>query len=136
MKLTIRVPLTVICGVADNSLCRKELVNFFNEKGKLNLEPRDLTYADRIFASERLIKALERLLNKVPDGLHDAKSWTPPLKTVEEKHILVGSGATGILDALFWALCDPGEGVLISVPYYVGSRTRHLHTHSLSDHHC
>ncbi|UZJ57538.1 hypothetical protein CBS101457_006858 [Exobasidium rhododendri] len=108
----------VICGVADNSLCRKELVEFFNAKGRLNLEPRDLTYGDRIFASERLIKALERLINDVPDGLYDTKTWTPPLERVEEKHILVGSGATGILDALFWALCEPGEGVLISVPYY------------------
>jgi hypothetical protein len=109
----------VICGVADNSLCRKELVKFFNAPGRLGLEPRDLTYSDRLFASERLIKALERLINHVPDGLHEADSWVAPLKTVEEKHILVGSGATGILDSLFWAICEPGEGVLISVPYYV-----------------
>lgn len=105
--------------MADNSLCRKELVDFFNAQGRLNLEPRDLTYADRIFASARLIKALERLINTVPDGLHQGDDWVPPRVPVEEKHMIVGSGATGVLDSLFWALCEPGDGVLISVPYYV-----------------
>jgi hypothetical protein len=114
---SIRV-IAVVCGIADNSLCRKELVDFFNTKGRLNLEPRDLTYADRLFSSARLIKALKRLINDVPDGLHNKEDWVAPLVPVTDDHIFIGSGATGILDALFYALCDPGDGVLISVPYY------------------
>jgi histidinol-phosphate/aromatic aminotransferase/cobyric acid decarboxylase-like protein len=114
----------VICGIADNSLCRKELVDFFNAEGRLNLEPRDLTYADRLFSSARLIKALIKLINTVPDGLHSADDWVAPIKPVKDEHIFVGSGATGVLDALFWALCDPGDGVLISVPYYVRAKDK------------
>lgn len=87
------------------------------------MEPRDLTYADRFFASARLIRALIRLINNVPDGLHSKEDWIAPLKPVKEEHIFVGSGATGVLDALFWAICDPGDGVLLSVPYYVRTFT-------------
>ncbi|PWN34512.1 PLP-dependent transferase [Meira miltonrushii] len=108
----------VVLGIADNSLCRTELVEFFTSPGRLQLEPRDLTYADHFYASTRVLKAIAGLYNDVPDGLYSEKDWKPPLKRVEEGHILVGNGATEIIDACFWDLCDEGDGVLLSAPYY------------------
>ncbi|EPQ27755.1 uncharacterized protein PFL1_04892 [Pseudozyma flocculosa PF-1] len=91
-------------GVADNALCRNELLQ--------------LTYADRMTASSRLFKAIAGLFNtKTPDYPESNRSPLP-LLGVEPEHIAIGSGATGILDQLFWALCDHGDGVLLSTPYY------------------
>lgn len=108
----------VLLGIADNSLCRKELVEFFCSPGRLVLEPRDLTYADTFFASSRVIQSVANLYNNVPDGLYTEESWTPPLTKVTKDHILIGNGATEILEAVFWDLCDDNDGVLLSTPYY------------------
>ena len=108
----------VIFGIADNSLCRSELVDFFTSPGRLQLEPRDLTYADHFFASNRVLKAIAGLYNDVPDGLYSNQDWKPPIEPVEPDHILIGNGATEIIDACFWDLCDEGDGVLLSAPYY------------------
>lgn len=108
----------VILGIADNSLCRTELVDFFTSPGRLKLEPKDLTYADHFYASGRVLKAIAGLYNEVPDGLYSEKEWKPPIKPVEMEHILIGNGATEIIDACFWDLCDEGDGVLLSAPYY------------------
>lgn len=106
-------------GVADNSLCRTELVQFFTSPGRLVLEPRDLTYADGFFASARVLKAIADLFNTVPDGFYTKDTWTPPLTPIKPEHLMVGNGATEIIEACFWDLCDAGDGVLLSTPYYV-----------------
>lgn len=107
----------VVLGVADNALMRPELVDWFNDN-RLHLTPNELNYGDRLFSSTRLVNGLCRLFNDVPVGL----STEPPklIQPVEPDHIVVGSGASGILDALFTVLCNPGEGVLLSVPWYNG----------------
>lgn len=109
----------VIMGIADNSLCRKELVRYFTEPGRLVLEPRDLTYADGFFASHRVLQAISDLYNTVPDGFYTKDNWSPPLTKVEPDHLIIGNGATEIIEVVAWALCDPGDGVLLSTPYYV-----------------
>lgn len=105
-------------GVADNSLCREELLEYFLSKDRLKLTPADLTYADRFTTSTRLLESISALFNeKTPDW--PDKSESPlPLKKVTPDHVAIGSGATGILDELFWNLCDQGDGVLLSAPYY------------------
>lgn len=108
----------IVLGVADNALMRKELLQYFNTN-RLKLTPPELTYGDRLFTSARLANALCRLFNEVPVGLDTHKPKV--IKPVVPDHIVVGSGATGILDALFTVICDPGDGVLLSVPYYVSS---------------
>ncbi|CAO1616563.1 unnamed protein product [Sympodiomycopsis kandeliae] len=107
----------VILGVADNALMRDELVEYFNAD-RLKLRPSELNYGDRLFATQRLVKALCNMFNKVPVGL--SKEKPKVIREVTMDHIVVGSGATGILDALFSILCNPHEGVLLSVPYYNG----------------
>lgn len=107
----------VVLGVADNALMRGELLKFFNTD-RLHLTGPELTYGDRFFTSTRLITALCKLFNDTPVGLDKDKPKL--IKKVTADDIVVGSGATGILDALFMMLCNPGEGVLLSVPYYNG----------------
>lgn len=105
-------------GIADNSLCRAELLGYFLAKDRLQLSAGDLTYADRFTVSSRLLKAIAKLLNeRTPDWPESAHSPLPVDKITED-HIAIASGATGILDQLFWNLCDDGDGVLLSVPYY------------------
>lgn len=111
----------MILGVADNALMRDELIQWFNAD-RLKLQPRELNYGDRLFSSVRLVDALCKLFNEVPMGLSTEKPHL--VQEVKPEHIVVGSGATGILDALFTILCNPGDGVLLSVPYYVSASER------------
>lgn len=105
-------------GVADNSLCRSELLEYFLAKDRLKLSPADMTYADRFTSSTRLLEALSELfIERTPDWPEGEKSPLP-LKKVEPDQIAIASGATGVLDELFWNICDEGDGVLISLPYY------------------
>lgn len=116
-------------GVADNSLMRPELLQYFNHN-LLALKAAELTYADRIYASAKLLEALSDLFNNVPDGIptgkptkdlpHGGKGPSNILR-VEPEHIITGGGgASSILSGLFWSLCDEGDGVLLSSPYYNG----------------
>jgi len=41
-------------------------------------------------------------------------------KKISSDEIVIGSGASAILDLLAYALCGPGDGVLIPSPYYSG----------------
>jgi len=69
----------------------------------------------------RIPDALAGLYNGVPDGLepHEGPHEAPRLiHAVKEQHIVVGSGATGILDAVAWVLCAKQEGILLSTPAY------------------
>ncbi|PWZ01870.1 PLP-dependent transferase [Testicularia cyperi] len=104
-------------GVADNSLCRPEMLRYFNHH-RLHLAPAELTYADRFTSSLRLVKALCNLWNEYTPDWPESDSSPLPLKKVEPEHIAIASGATGILDQLFWSLCDKNDGVLLSAPYY------------------
>ena len=37
---------------------------------------------------------------------------------VDPEHLVVFGGSTGALDAVAYALCDPGDGIVIPTPYY------------------
>lgn len=39
---------------------------------------------------------------------------------MQAEQIAVGSGASAILDMMMYAICEPGDGVLIPAPYYAG----------------
>lgn len=105
-------------GIADNSLCRTELLEFFLAKDQLKLLPADMTYADRFTCSSQLLEAIAALFNQRRPDWPETNASPLPLTKVEPSHIAIGSGATGILDELFWNLCDEGDGVLLSAPYY------------------
>lgn len=106
----------VIAGVADNALMRNEVLRWINSD-RLRMKAAELNYGDRFFTSTRLVEALCGLINEIPVGLSLEKPKL--IEKVTPDQIVVGSGATGLLDALFTVLCDPGDGILLSVPYYV-----------------
>ncbi|KAK0559504.1 hypothetical protein OC844_004362 [Tilletia horrida] len=111
----------VFLGLADNALLRAEILDYLNGR-PLHLVGPELTYADRICAQSSLLAALAHLFNEVPDGL-DLSTFQEkrkPLKRIEPEHIVVGTGATGVLDSLFFCLGDEGDGVLVSSPWYNG----------------
>lgn len=105
-------------GIADNSLCRTELLEFFLAKDRLQLSPADMTYANRLTSSTRLLEAIASLFNEYKPDWPEGDASPLPIKKVEVDHLAIGSGATGVLDELFWNLCDEGDGVLLSAPYY------------------
>ncbi|EST08184.1 Aminotransferase, class I/classII [Kalmanozyma brasiliensis GHG001] len=105
-------------GIADNSLCRPELLEYFLAKDRLQLSAADLTYADRFTSSKRLLTSIAKLFNERTPDWPERTDSPLPLKKVTEDHIAIASGATGILDELFWNICDDGDGVLLSAPYY------------------
>lgn len=105
-------------GIADNSLCRTELLEYFLAKDRLKLSPADMTYADRFTSSTRLLEAIADLFNERHSDWPEAEKSPLPLNKVQPDHIAIASGATGVLDELFWNICDEGDGVLLSLPYY------------------
>ena len=105
-------------GIADNSLCRNELLSYFLSHDRLQLSPADLTYADRFTSSTRLLESISCLFNHYTPDWPEGNASPLPLKKVTPSHIAIASGATGILDELFWNICDQGDGVLLSTPYY------------------
>jgi len=95
-------------GTAENTLMVPELTQYYEKAFKLI--PMDFTYGDGICGTTRLFAALANFFNE----------WFLPIKRVEQAHIITGSGASCILNQLFRAIADPGEGVLIASPYYPG----------------
>lgn len=79
-----------------------------------------------MFASQRLIKALVKMytqyvpLSCVLSHAHSSRSYLHPHYPLEASHIAAGSGVYSTLNHLLHALINPGEGILISAPYYLG----------------
>lgn len=68
----------------------------------------DLTYGDALAGSQRLYKGLSRLFEK----------YFHPITPVTEKHMVCGVGVSACLDQLVEKICDVGDTILISRPYY------------------
>lgn len=79
-----------------------------------------------MFASQRLTKALVKMytqyvaLSCVMSHAHCPRSYLHPHHPLEASHIAAGSGVYSTLNHLLHALINPGEGILISAPYYLG----------------
>jgi 1-aminocyclopropane-1-carboxylate synthase len=41
-------------------------------------------------------------------------------RPVEARHLVLLAGAGAVLESLFYAICDPGDGVLVPTPSYAG----------------
>ncbi|TFY62804.1 hypothetical protein EVJ58_g3640 [Rhodofomes roseus] len=75
-----------------------------------SLTDTDLTYGDGLTGSARLSGALSTFLN----------AYFRPHRPVLSDHLFIGAGVMSLLDQVVSVLADPGDGVLISVPYYPG----------------
>lgn len=99
-------------GVAENSLMHNQIVKFI--KQNTQVDPiSQLTYGNGPRGSPRLQRALASFLNRKFSPLEPAKS----------DDIIVMAGVTPVIDALTWALCNEGEGIIIPQPYYTAFAT-------------
>lgn len=93
-------------GVAENALMHSELSSYL---ARIPPPPATaFTYGDGPTGSKRLKTALSAFLSK------SLKSLTP----IEPSHIAITSGVTAAIEHASWALCDPGEGMLLGQPHY------------------
>lgn len=75
------------------------------------IDPKDhMGYGVGPRGSPRLKKALVRFLN----------SEFRPSEPVLQKELLVLPGVAAVIDALTWAICNEGEGIITPAPYYTG----------------
>ncbi|KAE8243556.1 hypothetical protein A4X06_0g6234 [Tilletia controversa] len=111
----------VFLGLADNALVREELLEYLNSRPPHLVGP-ELSYPDRVCAQTSLLRALAHLYNSVPDGVDYStfEAHRKPLLPVTEDHIIVSSGAAGVIDGLCFCIAGEGDGILISSPYYNG----------------
>ncbi|KAK0744926.1 putative aminotransferase class I and II family protein [Apiosordaria backusii] len=89
-----------------------EIVKFVEENTKVD-PVSQLTYGSGPRGSPRLRRALAGFLN----------GKFSPLEPVNDDDIIVMAGVTPVIDALAWALCDEGEGIIIPQPYYTAFAT-------------
>ncbi|KAJ2927933.1 hypothetical protein H1R20_g9161, partial [Candolleomyces eurysporus] len=95
-------------GVAENTLMCDFLSEYFEKHFKLR--DLDFTYGDSLASSRRLRDALARFFN----------AKFEPWKEVSVEHLMAGAGLLPVTAQLGRALVDPGNGILLTSPYYHG----------------
>ena len=83
---------------------------FLDQYKNLELSRTDLTYGDSLSGSTRLLAALSKLFAK----------YFNPLTPVLAEHMICGVGVSACLDQLCGKICDDGDTIMMSVPYYSG----------------
>ncbi|KAK4161058.1 putative 1-aminocyclopropane-1-carboxylate synthase [Cladorrhinum sp. PSN259] len=96
-------------GVAENAMMHEEVSSFIEQNTKVD-PISQLTYGSGPKGSPRLKRALASFLN----AKFEAR------EPVQPDDLIVMAGVTPVIDALAWALCNEGEGILIPQPFYPG----------------
>ncbi|KAH7143483.1 putative aspartate aminotransferase [Dactylonectria macrodidyma] len=97
----------VSLGLADNTVMQEQLLRRMNSG---SFSAPCLALGDTIAGSIRLRTAIAHLLNR---HLH-------PSKPLQPSQIITTNGVTSAIEHCSWAVCDPGEGILLGRPYYRG----------------
>jgi aspartate/methionine/tyrosine aminotransferase len=95
--------------LAENSLMHHDVAEFIKEQLDVD-RIQHLTYGQGPRGSTRLRRAVASFFN------NEFGARQP----VNYEEILVMSGATSIIDALAWSICNEGDGILIPQPFYTG----------------
>ncbi|OAG01875.1 putative acc synthase [Paraphaeosphaeria sporulosa] len=99
----------VFLGVAENSILHKQVAARANKNAAVNTN-NHLNYGVGPRGSPRLKKALVPFFN----------SEFRPSKPILQKELLVLPGVAAVIDALTWAICNEGEGIITPAPFYTG----------------
>ena len=98
----------VALAVAENQLMHEEVSEHINKHFRMT--PRMLTYGDGFTGSKSLKVALAKFIN-----FHFA-----PRSKIDENAICLTNGVGSAVDNLAFCIGEPGDGVLIGRPLYVG----------------
>ncbi|KAJ5102632.1 hypothetical protein N7532_003161 [Penicillium argentinense] len=93
-------------GMAENTLLHDTLVKYINTN--VQITPKHLTYNNGSMGSNGLRKAVSQFLNR----------HFSPFRPVEPAHIIMTNGCSSAIEHLSFSILNPGEGVLLSKPYY------------------
>ncbi|CAE6450411.1 unnamed protein product [Rhizoctonia solani] len=95
-------------AIAENSLLSTELVQYFNTHFKLT--PSHLKYRPSL---------VDGYVNSTEDILPPYyTTYFKPRIPITQEHCVHADGIGSLLAQVFWALCDVGDGVLMTTPYY------------------
>ncbi|KAE8406708.1 pyridoxal phosphate-dependent transferase [Aspergillus pseudonomiae] len=100
---------TIILRLAENSLLHDEMGQLIKEQITV-LPLSHLTYSTGPRGSRRLRRAAAAFLN---EEFHSRQ-------TITQDNIFITPGLASAIDALTWAICNDGDGILIPQPYYNG----------------
>lgn len=98
----------VALAIAENKLMRNEIVEYINSH--LNITPWHLTYGDGPSGSTALRRAVASFVNEV---------FTPAVE-VKDSHVCICNGAGSAVDDFAFCVGEPGDGILVGRPLYVG----------------
>ncbi|GKZ51916.1 hypothetical protein AbraIFM66951_008167 [Aspergillus brasiliensis] len=98
----------VTLGVADNPLLQDQLLRRL--KSNYNPLERHLCLGDSITGSDRLKCAVADFLT----------THFQPSRPLKSSHIVATNGVASAIEHCSWAMCDPGEGMLVGRPYFRG----------------
>ncbi|KAL4756202.1 pyridoxal phosphate-dependent aminotransferase [Aspergillus foveolatus] len=98
----------VTLGVADNTLMQQQLL--LRANSSFELSEQHLALNDTITGSPRLKAAIAGVLSR----------YLRPSKPLRLSHILATNGVASAIEHCSWALCDPGDGILVGRPYFRG----------------
>ncbi|KIV80838.1 hypothetical protein PV11_08314 [Exophiala sideris] len=98
----------VALAVAENKLMREEIVSHINKN--MNINPWHLTYGQGPQGDPALRKALASFVQEV----------FKPSTEITESHICICNGASSAVDNLSFCMGEPGDGILVGRPLYVG----------------
>ncbi|KAB8279507.1 pyridoxal phosphate-dependent transferase [Aspergillus minisclerotigenes] len=93
-------------GLAENTLMHSEMLQFIESRSQVTSHI--LTYGDGFSGSRLLKESLCHFLNQ----------RFSPLTPLSPSHISVTSGVSNAIECCAWALCDPGDYILLGRPYF------------------
>ncbi|KAL4908704.1 hypothetical protein BDW74DRAFT_173936 [Aspergillus multicolor] len=94
-------------GLAENALMQAEM------KSITGAESHALTYGDGFTGSTKLKAAMSHFLNR----------HFQPHRPLQPSHMCITAGASNAIENCAWALCDPGDYVLVGRPYWTTFRS-------------
>jgi 1-aminocyclopropane-1-carboxylate synthase len=98
----------ITLGVADNALLQNDIVQRINECS--DVPKHILTYNNGPSGSFRSKAAISRFLSRQLNTF----------KAIDVADVVVTNGVASAMEHCSWAICDPGDGVLLGRPYYPG----------------
>ncbi|KAI1108250.1 pyridoxal phosphate-dependent transferase [Nemania sp. NC0429] len=101
---------TLNLRTAENWLVREELIRLYHELVREDLDPSDLSYGSGFGGDPDLLEAAADLMN----------TYFNPAQAIDPDDVVITTGASLCLDALMFTLCDEGDQVLITAPYWTG----------------